>query len=255
MFVDPLAEKYKNVGGYVYVANNPINFIDPDGRKIVPRLWLHNNESGKLAYSGLDFSVNSRSAFSVFQLSKTGQNFLSKFMKTGETFINQTAKTNGAFSKYALEINTIDHGNNASAKGSFWGKAEASFGPRVLESGELTFQMKLRGNMSVERLIENIAHEGLLHAYDSKISSVIKYYEKHGADATRNAISEGMFNFSDLDHKAIRDGDVTHPGYNNYNNFRNEMDGVYQSLGIENSLENTFKGQEKTYEDNYKNIK
>ena len=33
--VDPLAEKYPNIGNYVYVANNPINFIDPDGREII----------------------------------------------------------------------------------------------------------------------------------------------------------------------------------------------------------------------------
>src|SRR5690554_1915095 len=33
--VDPLAEKYRGIGGYVYVANNPINLVDPDGMKIV----------------------------------------------------------------------------------------------------------------------------------------------------------------------------------------------------------------------------
>jgi RHS repeat-associated protein len=33
--VDPLAEKYPNVGGYVYCINNPIRVIDPDGREIV----------------------------------------------------------------------------------------------------------------------------------------------------------------------------------------------------------------------------
>ncbi|WP_305039221.1 SpvB/TcaC N-terminal domain-containing protein [Flavobacterium sp. SM15] len=30
--VDPLAEKYPNIGAYVYCAQNPINLIDPDGR-------------------------------------------------------------------------------------------------------------------------------------------------------------------------------------------------------------------------------
>ncbi len=33
--MDPLAEKYPNINPYMYVANNPINAIDPDGRDII----------------------------------------------------------------------------------------------------------------------------------------------------------------------------------------------------------------------------
>ena len=33
--IDPLAEKYPNISPYTYVANNPINAIDPDGRDII----------------------------------------------------------------------------------------------------------------------------------------------------------------------------------------------------------------------------
>ena len=36
--VDPLAEKYPSISPYAYVANNPLNAIDPDGREIV---WLN----------------------------------------------------------------------------------------------------------------------------------------------------------------------------------------------------------------------
>jgi len=36
--VDPLAEKYPGVGSYVYCYNNPVKFVDPDGRA-VETIW------------------------------------------------------------------------------------------------------------------------------------------------------------------------------------------------------------------------
>ncbi|MDH6310474.1 RHS repeat-associated protein [Dysgonomonas sp. PFB1-18] len=33
--VDPLAEEYYSISPYVYVMNNPLKYIDPDGRKII----------------------------------------------------------------------------------------------------------------------------------------------------------------------------------------------------------------------------
>ncbi len=33
--VDQMAEKYPNISSYVYCANNPVIFVDPDGRKII----------------------------------------------------------------------------------------------------------------------------------------------------------------------------------------------------------------------------
>jgi len=45
--VDPHAENYYYISPYVYVANNSVNFVDPDGRKIVNadrlRLATHRN--------------------------------------------------------------------------------------------------------------------------------------------------------------------------------------------------------------------
>ncbi|MBP7077432.1 MAG: hypothetical protein KBB11_10330, partial [Bacteroidales bacterium] len=34
--VDPMSDKYPSLSPYTYCANNPINLVDTDGRKIVP---------------------------------------------------------------------------------------------------------------------------------------------------------------------------------------------------------------------------
>ncbi|WP_411812418.1 DUF6443 domain-containing protein [Chryseobacterium scophthalmum] len=43
--VDPLAEKYSSMSTYAYVANNPIIFVDPDGKDII---LYYMNSNGKM---------------------------------------------------------------------------------------------------------------------------------------------------------------------------------------------------------------
>lgn len=40
MCIDPLAEEYSSWSPYVYVANNPIIYIDPNGKEIVVGSWI-----------------------------------------------------------------------------------------------------------------------------------------------------------------------------------------------------------------------
>lgn len=44
--VDPLAEKYTGISPFVFCANNPIEFIDPDGKD-----WYLNNQTGTLYFN------------------------------------------------------------------------------------------------------------------------------------------------------------------------------------------------------------
>jgi RHS repeat-associated protein len=51
--VDPLAEKYPGVSSYVYCYNNPVKFVDPDGREgwSVTRQWGRSDVDGYAAYA------------------------------------------------------------------------------------------------------------------------------------------------------------------------------------------------------------
>ena len=50
--VDPLAEKYHNVGGYVYCAENPIKYLDTDGRRIVIHYQDKNGNQKTYIFTG-----------------------------------------------------------------------------------------------------------------------------------------------------------------------------------------------------------
>ena len=61
MNVDPLAEKYSSIAPYVYVANNPVNAIDPDGRLIIFINGFHFGDGGRSEYwNGLDTRLQKR---------------------------------------------------------------------------------------------------------------------------------------------------------------------------------------------------
>ena len=53
--MDPLAEKYYNISPYAYVANNPLKYIDPDGKRIWPSGSWDNPRIIKMLFTDKQF--------------------------------------------------------------------------------------------------------------------------------------------------------------------------------------------------------
>lgn len=102
--VDPLAEKYQSFSPYVYVANNPINAIDPDGRNII---FLAKNGQ-KLVYNKGNFYYAKVSRDS-------NRNFIVE--NSGRKYNGQTDRVSKNLFSLAKTFRQIEKSNDKILKG------------------------------------------------------------------------------------------------------------------------------------------
>jgi RHS repeat-associated protein len=82
--IDPLAEKFYPYSPYVYCMDNPVKYIDPDGRRVVNGKGInvfYINSSNVLCVSKYA-SSNERMVFNGMMLTSTGQKMLRQMIKS-----------------------------------------------------------------------------------------------------------------------------------------------------------------------------
>lgn len=136
--VDPLAEKYSSISPYVYVANNPLKYIDPDGKKIVNpydrykkysgleqklRNDIKNSSSGRERRKARKALRSNSGKINGFNNYKDVQNLISDFKEKNENEFNRVDNLN--FN--GVEIDVIVNVTNGKGNMKQLGKTEYNY--------------------------------------------------------------------------------------------------------------------------------
>ena len=138
--LDPLAEKYTNLSPFTYVANNPINAIDPDGRLIIFIGGLR-IEAG--IQDQIPGSRNSSAYYGIF--SGTVNNPITQYWRTNRNTFGQSADIANLFTNYYGDNNTYftsgsSHYQSSAGQRIREGAAKARQFHKMVQNGDITLE-------------------------------------------------------------------------------------------------------------------
>jgi RHS repeat-associated protein len=220
---DPLAEKFSNMSPYSFLNNNPLYFVDPDGRDVIT--WLVNSlkTDGSMNATKGYASKAFTKGMNDFARTDYGKSYLLQFMKEGQSAYGVTATTNGKFSDQ--DLNLIDmnmafalpseRGNTfITSDGTTTWEGKTVF-PRSKENLDLNVYFNTYGESSIQ-LGETIAHELGLHG-----NNYSKYIKTIKEGKSVKGISYG-----ESEHEALGNEDENNPSYLVYKSIMEQLEKI-----------------------------
>jgi len=217
--VDPLANKYVNISPYAYVANNPIMYIDPDGREIVVPTSLKGSQRRKIVrnlrkLTNDKLSYNKSTGKVTVRKSRTGNK------TAGTTLVNNLiSDTKSTTITIGTSGNKANATNWADAQNGTGSDATVSFDPK--SNPDIPTEDSKTGNVSGEKRPNQIGlgHE-LIHADHINNGDVDlttdtnTYKDATGTTVTQTVKKEEL---RTVGLKGVKAGDITE------NNLRSEQ--------------------------------
>lgn len=150
--VDPLSEKYYDQSPYNYVLNNPIRYIDPDGREV----WINYGENQRVRYDNGSLFNENGSKY------KGKDSFVSDVFKTLNR-INSVDIGKSMLGQLSGSKNAFNFNNTASAGG----ERTMSFSANSDGGGEINAKaLSLKGVGDIQK-VQGLSHE-LFHGMQSE---------------------------------------------------------------------------------------
>ena len=167
--VDPLADEYGGISPYAYCGDNPVNVIDPDGKKVIP---IRFTEKGVTYYrSPLQF----QNAMIAFGKTSFGRQILADFTPKDKYIYG--VRGNGKYADYNLVIEEIDYIDNMKQFLHFNKYNTVNATTEMFNvDGKPAFYIQFNVQRTQEELTETVSHEFTVHLSD--YNDIIKAYEK-----------------------------------------------------------------------------
>jgi Effector protein len=154
MSIDPMSEKYYDQSPYNYVLNNPIKYVDPDGREV----WISYGENQRAKYDNGKLYNEDGSKY------KGKDSFVSNVSKY-LNMMNKTEIGSSVLSSLSSSKNSFNFINQKPTSG-----ATATFGPNSVinpSGGTIKAGNLVGGRLDEMAKLDVVAHE-LFHAYQNE---------------------------------------------------------------------------------------
>ncbi|GHV58333.1 hypothetical protein FACS1894182_10120 [Bacteroidia bacterium] len=243
--MDPLAEKYPETSPYAYCLNNPVKYIDPDGRTVY---FYQDNGNGR--FDQVEFS----------QLDATTQEWLYGWMNSGsgQEFLSNFVDGEQSFTWDGNTVTIQGNGNNYDAQYTF-GNAETQIYPDgsvytvhgktewSLYNDKPVMQIHTDIHQSTADQIATFGHEQTVHA-DKDVEYLNKNFVRGAAN--NSEMVTGLNSSGATDHAAYNNQNSSQ--YKNMRRFIAGMKGWMGSAVMDRALTRAFRNEHLNNRNNVK---